>query len=181
MEVEVVARFVEQRDLRVLGEQGRQREASALAAGERVHRPVRQAGEPHVGQRGLRQRGVLPAFPFPRPEPRVTADQRRLQHRGGKGVVAVLGHQPQPPRQRPPPDARQGLAVQAQLAALGRAQAGQGVQQRGLAGAVGAQYAPALPGLEGDAQRGAHALAGDAYVQAVGLQDCHHAAPRPPR
>ena len=106
----------------------------------------------------------------------MTAGQGGLQHAGREAVPVLLHQQAEltgylPARlcgQRPP--------VQGESAGLGRAQAGQGVQQRGLAAAVGAEQGPGLVGREGQRQRPADRPPADADREGLGLQQAAHRA-----
>jgi hypothetical protein len=48
-------------------------------------------------ERGVRRRQIRIVLPLPEGQVRVTADQRRLEHRGGEGVLGQLRQQGKPP------------------------------------------------------------------------------------
>ena len=90
-------------------------------------------------------RKVLGALPVPAPEMRVAADQRGLEHRGGEvpAAAAPAGHGSRPPSC--PASRHTALPPTRTLPTLARRPA-RGVQQRGLAGAVGRAAPGTLPG-----------------------------------
>src|SRR5690606_41818180 len=83
MRLQMVRRLVEQETLRVLREEGSDRNSALLAA--RAARSVAVRGVGHVDARECRPRDalVLRAFPLPEGEVRMAADQYGLQ-RGGR-------------------------------------------------------------------------------------------------
>jgi hypothetical protein len=78
----------------------------------------------------------------------MAADQGGFQHAGGEGVDLLLQQHAAQLRDAPWRQRRQLLAAEAHIAGQRRAQAGQGVQQRGLAGAVAAEDRQAFAGVE---------------------------------
>ncbi|MNE86546.1 hypothetical protein D3C80_1836580 [compost metagenome] len=103
----------------------------------------------------------------------MAADQRGLQHRGRKAILALLEHQAQALGDLPPVEALERLLVQQHLAAARRPQPGQGVQQGGLARAVGPQHAPDLAGQQAEIQRPAAGAPGYVDQQITHIQAAH--------
>src|SRR5690606_4824517 len=91
--IEVVARFVEQEYIRVLGDDSGQGQALAFAAGQGVHWPVFEVGQVDRSQGRACQAQVTRAFPLPEIDVRMTTNQCRLQYRGRERVLVLLHQQ----------------------------------------------------------------------------------------
>jgi hypothetical protein len=91
----------------------------------------------------------------------VAADQRGFQHRGGEGVELMLQQQAASLRDLGWRQAMQVVAAQSDAAGAGRAQSGQAVQQRGLAGTVAPEDRQAFAGGKLEAEVAHQGLAAD--------------------
>ena len=89
----------------------------------------------------------------------------------------VLDQQAELPRHGVARLCREWPFIQYDCTGCGGAQAGQGVQQAGFAGAVAAQQRPALAGLQAQVQTAAEALAADLYLQPLRFQQAHASSP----
>ena len=126
-------------------ERARDRHALLLAAGELVRKALAEAGQPHVLQRFRDLAGDL--------------GRRRLRHLERERDVALDGHVREQrvaleDRAHGPRFGRpvgQVFAVQEDAAAVGKVEAGDHPQQRGLAAAGRAQQREELAGLDGQA------------------------------
>jgi hypothetical protein len=152
VQVEVGEGLVEQIQARLLHQQRGDGEALALAAGEGGHLALGKAGEAHLParpSRWLRPRGL----PSPSGPGRVAADEGGFEHRGAEEVGLALGQQAaQAGLVAAGPGV--GLAGQQHTAPGRVAQAGQGVQQGALAGAVAAEDPPVSAGCSVKSRRG---------------------------
>ena len=150
-EVEVRRRLVEQQQRRVLEQRGRERDALALAAGERLHVAVGEVGEEQAAEdaldladRSRRSSGAAPAGVAP------VRERRGLAHRRRKRIGPELRAPGAPVGERRRRPVGELDAVDADRAGGDRKDAGERREQRRLAGAVRADDDPALAG--GDAQ-----------------------------
>src|SRR5439155_14926969 len=166
-------RLVEQDDLRVEGERAGHVEQLLVALGQRARGPRERVAEaeqlghrahlvPHAALAG--ERGEEPGAAA---EPREHGDGDRLAHReSGEDVDELEGARHAEPGQPHGPHAADVLALEAHGAARGRQQAREDVDERRLAGAVGAddRHELAAPDPQRDAVEGADAAVEHPYV-----------------
>ncbi len=185
-QVQMVGRLVQQQQVRVAEQHGRQRHAHAPAAGEAVHRPrlgVRveaQAGQDGGGA-GRGGVGVDGAEPFPdgghavrgnvptlglfgfgqQGEAFLVAFQHGLQQglRAGGGGLLHLRHA--------------GAAGELDVAAIHRQVARYRLQERGFAGAVAADQADAAAGIHGEVGAFEEGAAAHAQGDALDGKEAH--------
>ena len=149
-EVEVRRRLVEEQQRRVLEQRRRQRDALALAAGERLHVAVGELGEEQAAEDALDLgiaapvEGAAPAGVAP------VRERRGLAHRRRKRIGPELRAPGAPLGERRRRPAGELDAVDPDRPGGDRKDAGERGEQRRLAGAVRADDDPALAG--GDAQ-----------------------------
>ena len=164
-EIEMRRRLVEQQEVGVLRQERGQRDAAPLAAGERAQLPRGETGEADVGERAVRALDVGRGLPLPAREMRMAADQHRFQHRGGKEVDAVLRQPAAAARTLARRERRERRAVVRDLARVRRAQAGEGGEQRRLAGAVRPDDRPGFAGADVEIEAGAQRAPGTATAR----------------
>jgi len=96
--IEVVGRFIEQKDARLLGEQCGHGHPALLPAGESVGAPHREIPMSTAASASRGQALILGRFPTATAQVRVAADQHRLHRGGDERILQVLRQQPQPQR-----------------------------------------------------------------------------------
>lgn len=114
-----------------------------------------------------------------RAEMRGAAHHHHVEHGVGEMGGVRLRDVSHTARDRAAAELLERLAVEPDAAALGREQAEQGLEQGGLAAAVGAEQADHLPGLEEEVGIAADRLAGIAEGEVARLEA--HAQPCRPR
>ena len=189
-DVEVGRRLVQENERGVLCERLRQGHALLLAAGQPGDGAVRQRGEVDGGQGGVDALAVRLGQALGPAEPRRPAQGDDLA--GGKvhGQVGLLADERDLARARAARPVAHGAAGQLQRPGR-RDQPGDGAQQRGLAGAVGAHQSDPLAGpdlerhvaqdrplAQGDRQsvgteQGGHAAGGRYVLEARSLSLCY--------
>ncbi len=146
--IEVIGRFIEQEDARLLGEQCGHRHPALLPAGEGVGVPHGEIPQVHRRERLARQALILGRFPLPQRQVGVAADQHRLHRGGDERILQVLRQQPEPQRHRAALELQERRAIEPHLAGGGSAQPGKRVQGECLARAVAAENRHHLTGRE---------------------------------
>jgi hypothetical protein len=155
----VVSRFVEQQQVGPAGELARQSQPLAPAARKDPRRPIR------AREAGLRQGNCRPDLTLVVIHGLAGQGSEHDLVRGlARGEDVVLGDVPE----------ASGAAQRAR-AGVGVLQAGEQPQQRGLAGAVWANQADALPGAEVQGQVGEQRPGAEALGQAQDAQQDGHA------
>jgi hypothetical protein len=157
----------------LLGQQGGNRHALALAAGQRAHVARRQVTHVHRRQGFQRNLMVVAAFPVAVGVVRVARREHALEHRVGKGVVARLGEKGALARQVGQRPGCQGASADVDGAAVGLVQACQCAQQSALAGAVAADDAPAFARLRRPVEALHQGAPGNGQAQVVGGDGTH--------
>ena len=150
LRVQVIGRLVEQADGRVLCQQRGDLEPPALAARERRDVARGEFREPDRGERRIRAREVLGAFPLPEWQVRVAPDQRRVEHGGWERILGRLRQQREPARALAAGPRSEVAAVECDAARGRRAKSSQRVQGQRLADAIAAEHRDefAAPRLE---------------------------------
>lgn len=87
MSVKVIDGLVVRTAWGVLAQQCRDRDAPAFPAGQGPDKPRLETRHVHRGERRHRTSAVVFTFPPPAFEMRVAADEHRVQHGAGKGIV----------------------------------------------------------------------------------------------
>jgi hypothetical protein len=136
--VEVGGGLVEQQQRRLGGQHARQQHALALAARELVQTPPGPLAALGARHGRLHHRVVPRSGRAGQAEVGDAAERHGLAHVEFAAALALLRHPGQLARALQRPEGGQGLPTEQDAAALRRQQAGQHAQQRGLAGAVGA-------------------------------------------
>src|SRR5439155_20789501 len=141
--------LVQQQKLRVLREQGGERQALPLATGQGTHVTLgRDVGRELDGsERAACPPLVFHAFPLPARQVGMATGEGGLEHRGAEFVMGLLRHQCALAGQCAARPGSERNAAPSDFSRIRRAQAGERRQQRRLAGTVGAEECPALPGL----------------------------------
>ncbi len=179
VQVQVVGRFIEQQQLWILGKQHGYTEASSLATGQGLDTARLHVIQFDCRERGARDAVVVLTFPLQRAQPGMASGQHRFHHAGGEGIGVILRQQPDLPGTGPVRHAGQRAASKRQPALVRPVLARQRAQQRGLAGAVASQYAPALTRRDAQVEIMADRLAGDRYCELFRSQQHLSAAPLP--
>src|SRR3989454_3422774 len=166
--VEVRPRLVEQENARLLGEPAGQGRELELARGERLQGPPRQRLDAGHGERGGDGRVVVARQGSERAAVRVAAQGDAVLHGEGGGCVFFRRDEGQRARARVAIPVRHRASPQEHPASLRPQEAGEGADQRGLAGGVGADEGHRVPLVE----REAHA------VKDLARPPPHHRVPR---
>src|SRR5258706_6614561 len=173
VEVEVRVGLVEHQDRRVLHEERRRGDQALLAAGERLQRTLGESCDAELVEHAGGERFVLRALPVEAVQERMAAFEHRVAHGEREHRLGVLQHEAHLLRDRLAGKGMQRPLAEQDLAGGRRAQAGERVQQRGLAGAVHAEDRPGFARAHVEVEIAADVLAADGDGKPARAQQRH--------